>query len=263
MSVVNLPIYQIDAFAEKIFEGNPAAVVPLQEWLSEELMGLIAAENNLSETAFFVPVDNHFYIRWFTPNGREVELCGHATLASAFVLFNCLDYQSEDIIFESLSGNLSVTQNNDLLTLDFPQQAGAPCEAPALLTQGLGAAPSACYSGEDYMVVFESEDELAQLSPDYDALARLDRRGVIATAPSTNYDFVVRFFAPKYGIKEDAVTGSAYTQLIPYWSKKTSRKKLLARQISERGGTVHCELQGERVFISGSAVKYLEGVIAI
>lgn len=259
---MKLPIYQIDAFAENAFEGNPAAVVPLDEWLGDEVMQAIAAENNLAETAFFVPVNNGFHIRWFTPE-KEVKLCGHATLASAFVLFNILDYKEEAIKFDSLSGALFVTREDNLLTLDFPSQIPQNCETPDELVKGLGKSPVECLSNEDYILVFDNEADIANIVPDHECLKRVDLRGVIVTAPSEEYDFVARMFAPKYGIPEDPVTGSAYTQLMPYWSKRLGKSKLKAKQISSRGGKLFCEFKGDRVLISGSAVKYLEGMIEI
>lgn len=259
---MKLPIYQIDAFAGNQFEGNPAAVVPLEAWLPDETMQAIAQENNLAETAFFVPANGGFHIRWFTPN-KEVRLCGHATLASAFVLFNCLGYGPDEIVFDSLSGRLAVSRTGELLTLDFPSQVPERCEAPDDLVKGLGAAPLECYRNEDYLAVFGSERELAEIEPDHNLLARLDLRGVIVTAPSSDQDFVARFFAPKYDNPEDPVTGSAYTQLTPYWSDRLGKTRLRARQISVRGGNLLCQLDGNRVRISGSAVKYMEGTIEI
>lgn len=259
---MKLTIYQIDAFSENQFEGNPAAVVPLTEWLSDGVMQSIAEENNLAETAFFVPTNNGFHIRWFTPN-KEVKLCGHATLASAYVLFNILGYKENLVSFRSLSGLLTVSKNDELLTLNFPAQLPVSCEIPLLLSSGLGKAPIECLENDDYLAVFENEEDILSITPNHEILKQLDLRGVIATAPSSEYDFIVRFFAPKFGIPEDSVTGSAYTQLMPYWSKKLGRSKLNAKQVSTRGGKLFCELQGDRVLISGSAVKYLEGTIEI
>jgi PhzF family phenazine biosynthesis protein len=212
---MKLSLYQIDAFANKVFEGNPAAVIPLEDWLPAKTMQLIASENNLSETAFFCPSDNNYEIRWFTPNG-EIELCGHATLASAYVLFNILNYKTEQIEFNSLSGRLTVKKVNDLFRLDFPSQNPIKCKTPRLLTEGLGRESNNCYKNEDYLVVFETEDEIANINPDFNKLKMLDSRGVIITAPGLNYDFVSRAFFPKYGVLEDPVTGSAHTRLIPY-----------------------------------------------
>jgi PhzF family phenazine biosynthesis protein len=259
---MKLNIYQVDAFAKHSFEGNPAAVVPLEKWLSDETLQAIAEENNLSETAFYVPNNEGFQIRWFTPN-EEVKLCGHATLASAFVLFNILGYESESIKFESLSGPLFVTRKNELITLDFPKQKPRKCDTPEEIITGLGKTPVECLKNEDYVVVFEYPKEVANIIPNHESLRKLPLRGVIVTAPSREYDFVVRFFAPKYGIPEDPVTGSAFTQLAPYWAEKLGKKRLKAKQVSSRGGEVLCELKGDRVLISGSAIKYLEGSIEI
>lgn len=259
---MKLSIYQVDAFAEKPFEGNPAAVVPLDQWLPDKTMQAIAEENNLAETAFFVPENNGFHIRWFTPS-KEVKLCGHATLASAFVLSEYLSYEQDTIVFDSLSGPLSVEINQGVLTLDFPSQKPVKCEIPDELIKGLGKTPLECYRNEDYLAVFEDEKEVSSINPDHRHLERLDLRGVIATSPSLEQDFVARFFAPKYGIPEDPVTGSAYTQLAPYWSGKMGKIKLRAKQISPRGGKLTCELKGDRVLISGSAIKYMEGTIEI
>jgi PhzF family phenazine biosynthesis protein len=200
-------LYQIDAFASRPFEGNPAAVIPLTEWLSDSVMQSIASENNLSETAFFVPADDGYAIRWFTPVD-EVDLCGHATLASAHVLFSELSHPGDRIRFSSRSGPLSVTRNGDCLTLDFPAQPPSPINPPDRLLEGLGLAPSECLAREDYLAVFRSEHEVASLAPDAGLLASLDRRGVIATAPSDRFDFVCRFFAPALGVPEDPVTGA-------------------------------------------------------
>lgn len=259
---MKLTLYQIDAFANAAFEGNPAAVVPLDAWLPDGTMQAIAEENNLAETAFFVREAQGYRIRWFTPN-KEVKLCGHATLASAYVLFECLGYGEPSLAFESLSGPLAVTRNHDLFTLDFPAQPAEACDAPAALVSGLGKAPVACFANEDFLAVYAHEEDLVQMSPVHESLAQLDRRGVIVTAPGSEYDFVARFFAPKYGIPEDSVTGSAYTQLMPYWADALGKDTLRAKQISPRGGEVYCELRGDRVLISGRAVKYLEGSIEI
>ncbi len=259
---MKLTIYQIDAFAEKSFEGNPAAVVPLEEWLPESVMQAIAEENNLAETAFFVPAVAGFHIRWFTPN-KEMKLCGHATLASAFVLFNILGYNESLLSFDSLSGPLTVTKEGELLTLNFPSQPPARCDIPPLLIKGLGRKPTECLENEDYIAVFEREEDVFDIDPNHECLKQLELRGVIVTAPSSEFDFIVRFFAPKFGIPEDPVTGSAYTQLVPYWSARLGKSNLVAKQVSARGGKVICTLTCDRVLISGSAVKYMEGMIEI
>ncbi|MAZ71302.1 PhzF family phenazine biosynthesis protein [Porticoccus sp.] len=259
---MKLAIYQIDAFAEKQFEGNPAAVVPLEKWLPDSVMQAIAEENNLAETAFFVSSDSSYHIRWFTPN-KEVKLCGHATLASAYVLFNILACKEDVLTFESLSGKLLVSKTDNFLTLDFPAQPPTVCNTPASLVTGLGLTPSECLKHDDYIAVFENEEDVLSITPDHESLKQLDLRGVIATAPSSKFDFIARFFAPKFGIPEDSVTGSAYTQLMPYWSEKFNKSKLHAKQVSERGGKLICEIKGTRVLISGSAVTYMEGSIEI
>ena len=257
-----LTLYQIDAFAEQAFEGNPAAVIPLQDWLPDATMQAIAEENNLAETAFFVPRGGGYHIRWFTP-AAEVKLCGHATLASAFVLFNMLGFEGESIDFDSLSGTLFVTRSADLLTLNFPSQNPTPCDAPEALIMGLGKTPLECLAKEDYVAVFASEQDIVDIKPDHSLLAKLDLRGIIVTALGAEFDFVARFFAPTLNVPEDPVTGSAYTHLTPFWSARLGKTKLTARQVSARGGNLICELADDRVLISGSAVKYMEGVIEI
>jgi len=259
---MKLKIYQIDAFATQLFEGNPAAVCPLQEWLPETTMQAVAAENNLSETAFFVPKGDGFAIRWFAPDG-EVDLCGHATLGSAYVLFNLLGYEKEKIEFDSKAGVLVVTRDSEWLRMDFPSQPPAPCEAPAGLLAAFDQAPVECLKGEDWMMVFKAESEIEAAAPNAAKLRKLDLRGVIIRAPSGRYDFVARFFAPKYGIDEDPVTGSAYTQLAPYWASKLDQTRFHAKQLSKRGGELICELVDDRVFIYGQAAPCLEGAIAI
>ena len=259
---MKLTLYQIDAFASKVFQGNPAAVIPLDDWLPEKTMQSIAQENNLSETAFFCQSNNFFDIRWFTPNG-EVKLCGHATLASAYVIFNFLNIQSTQISFKSLSGMLKVKKEGDLYTLDFPSQEPKKCEMPTPLKEGLGQENGICFRNEDYMVVFDNEDQIDKISPDFNVLSLLDLRGVIVTSPGKDYDFVSRAFFPKYGILEDPVTGSAHTKLIPYWSKKLNKSELKAKQISKRGGELFCKNKIDRVYISGYAKLYMVGEIQL
>jgi PhzF family phenazine biosynthesis protein len=259
---MKLSIYQIDAFAENAFEGNPAAICPLSDWLPDAVMQSIAEENNLSETAFFVQSEHGFHIRWFTPTA-EVDLCGHATLASAYVIFTFLEYEEEEIKFESKSGLLKVANKDGLLVMDFPSQPVSKCETPENIVQAFNLTPVECLKAEDYIVVFSSEEEVRSAQPNHEVLKDLDLRGVAITAKSDNYDFVARFFAPKYGINEDPVTGSAYTQLAPYWSKVLGTSKLHAKQLSSRGGELFCELADNRVSIAGKAVKYLTGEIEI
>jgi len=259
---MELTLYHIDAFTSKLFKGNPAAVIPLETWLPDDDMQSIAEENNLSETTFFVPTKTGFHIRWFTPI-REVDLCGHATLAAAYVLFNLLGHDKGFIEFDSKSGMLTVLQNKDWLVMDFPAQPPIHCEMPDDIINAFGKKPIECLRSEDYIVVFETESDISSIKPDMDYLKKLDLRGVIITSKSQQYDFVSRFFAPKYGIEEDPVTGSSHTQLIPYWVQKLGKTKLTAKQVSRRGGELICELQNDRVLISGKAVKYLEGRIEI
>ncbi|WP_341937770.1 PhzF family phenazine biosynthesis protein [Marinimicrobium sp. C2-29] len=250
--------YQIDAFASRPFEGNPAAVVPLTEWLDEALMQSIAAENNLAETAFFVPEGDGFQLRWFTPV-REVDLCGHATLASAHVLFEHRGYEHAVIRFGTRSGDLYVERRGQQLAMDFPAVATERCEVPEPLLKGLGVAPVTVEAGMDYLVVLENEAQVRELQPDLTELGKLDRRGVMVTARGNHKDFVSRFFCPKGGIPEDPVTGSAHCALAPYWGKQLDKSKLNARQLSRRGGDVDCELKGERVTLLGQAVTTIIG----
>jgi PhzF family phenazine biosynthesis protein len=259
---MEISLYQVDAFTSSVFSGNPAAVCPLEEWLPDDLMQSIARENNLSETAFFVPEGDLYRIRWFTPEA-EVDLCGHATLASAHVFFTFLDKTAERVAFLSRSGVLGVTRKGDLLAMDFPAQPPVPCETPARLVEGLGKEPELVYCSEDYFAVFGSEGDIRALSPDMAALAALDRRGVIVTAPGRDADFVSRFFAPGLGIPEDPVTGSAHCALIPYWSGRLGKPGLYARQLSRRGGEIFCKDLGERVEISGHAALYMTGTILV
>lgn len=259
---MEITVYQIDAFATRPFEGNPAAICPLERWLPDALMQSIAAENNLSETAFFVPTNKGYHVRWFTPL-HEVNLCGHATLASAYVIFNYLEYQNDTIAFESRSGILTVTRKGDWLELDFPTKVPTVCSTPEQILKAFSATPIECLKADDYIVVFDNEADVAEAIPDIALLAQLDLRGVAITAKSDNYDFVTRFFVPKHGIDEDPVTGSVFTQLIPYWSDKLDKRQLTAKQVSARGGEVGCVYAGDRVKISGRAVLYLAGTINV
>jgi len=260
---MRLPIHQIDAFAEHPFEGNPAAVMPLESWLPDELMQSIAMENQLSETAFFVPLDDGFHIRWFTPT-NEVDLCGHATLASAWLILNELHPDWQAIKFQSQSGPLCVTKDGDWLILDFPRRPGAPApEHIPALTKVFGAAPSEALLSRDLVAVFETEDQIRALVPDFSAMAALPGFGILATAKGDSVDFVSRCFFPCDGIPEDPVTGSAHSTLIPYWSKRLDKKQLDALQLSQRGGRLRCRDLDDRVHIAGKAVKIIEGVMII
>lgn len=256
-----LPVYQVDAFTDRCFGGNPAALCPLTEWIDAERMQAIAAENNLSETAFFVGADGRYDLRWFTPT-VEVDLCGHATLATAWLLFEKLGETNDEILFETRSGTLSVKQRGGLVAMDLPEIAAEPCATPELLVQGLGSVPTRTLRATNYLAVFENAGEVAALSPDFATLSGLDPYGVIATAPGHDCDFVSRYFAPSFGIDEDPVTGSAHCTLTPYWSAVLSKSTMEARQISARGGQLHCSATGNgRVEVAGQCALYLEGEI--
>lgn len=254
--------FQVDAFASRPFEGNPAAVCPLKQWLADDTLQAIAAENNLSETAFFVPRGQEFQLRWFTPVA-EVDLCGHATLATAHVLFELLDYPNGTITFLTNSGKLAVERHPRGLAMDFPGRAPEACTPPPAMLEGLGLTPVETLVADDHIAVLADEAAVRAVSPNQALLATLDRRGVIVTAPGDGVDFVSRFFAPKYGIPEDPVTGSAHCALAPYWAARLDRHELEARQLSARGGSIRCELRSERVRLIGSAVTFLEGVISL
>lgn len=260
---MKLTLYQVDAFTKKVFGGNPAAVCPLEQWIDDSLMQQIAAENNLSETAFFVTSGDHYEIRWFTPE-TEVDLCGHATLASAHVLFRHLGVNSTSLHFVSRhSGHLYVSMENDRIILDFPASRNERAEIPGALARGLGKEPLELYRARDYMAVFNREEDVIAMRPDHSKLKDLDVLGIIVTAPGNECDFVSRFFAPAAGITEDPVTGSAHTMLIPYWSTRLDKKILHAIQISERRGELFCEMKHNRVAIGGYARTYLIGQIEI
>ena len=261
---MNLKIYIANAFADHKFGGNPAAVVPLQRWLSETLMQQIAAQNNLSETAFIVPQGNDYAIRWFTP-AVEVALCGHATLATAHIFFEQLGYNKKQIRFHSKSGPLDVSKGDDgKIRLDFPANDPVPAESSDLMEQGLKVKPVEVYkSSFDYMVVLNEQDEIENLSPDFSTLAKLPSRGIIVTARGSESHFVSRCFFPQSGIDEDPVTGSAHTVMVPYWANKLGRTKLSAIQLSKRRGYLDCELNKDRVLMSGHAFTYLVGEIEI
>ena len=252
---MKLEIYQVDAFASQPLRGNPAAVIPLGSWLADEMLQAIANENNLSETVYFIPNGQRYHIRWFTPL-HEVKLCGHATMAAAYVLFNELAVDLPEICFDSLSGELTAKRLQDgWLELDFPAQPPVPCEPPSALLRAFSHQPIACLRAEDYVVVFEDEQQVLNAKPIYSQLEDLNLRGVVITAKSERYDFITRFFAPKYGVNEDPVTGSAFTQLIPYWKQVLNKSSFHAKQASPRGGEVKCSVQGDRVKISGQANK--------
>lgn len=258
-----MKIYQVDAFAKELFQGNPAAVVPLETWLPETRMQQIAMENNLAETAFFAKEGADYRIRWFTPS-TEVDLCGHATLASAFVLYNFTGYNEDSIRFHSRSGLLTVTRRGQSLTLDFPADLLREVELSPTLTAGLDPRPVKAFQGRtDYLLIYEHEQDLLDLRVDLAALARIEARGIIVTAPGNEVDMVSRFFAPQSGIDEDPVTGSAHCSLTPYWSRVLGKTKLTAIQLSSRRGWLECELKGDRVLITGEARPFFYGELLL
>ncbi|MFV8781239.1 PhzF family phenazine biosynthesis protein [Microbulbifer sp. SA54] len=265
---MQLPIYQADAFTSELFKGNPAAYVPLTEWLEDELMLEIAAENNLAETAFTVPKGSGFELRWFTP-GEEVPMCGHATLVTAHLLWTELGFSEAEIHFHTRSGELIVRKEGILLPLDFPAQRSQEIPLNPEYAQALGAQPILALevpgSDDQLLLEFASAAEVASLEPDMRALLKLPYKGLICTAPGDGYDcdFVSRFFAPAIGIDEDPVTGSAHTRLVPFWADRLDKTRLNAKQISPRGGELDCELSGERVLMRGRAVTYLRGEISL
>ena len=260
---MELTIYQVDAFAEKVFEGNPAAVVPLEDWLPDETLQKIALENNLSETAFFCPGEPNYSIRWFTPLA-EVDLCGHATLAASHVLFQHLNYQGDEIRYESRSGLLTVKKTNGHMIMNFPVSKVEAKYIPPTLKTAFNVHPNKCFIGrEDLMLVFKKEADILHLQPNFMKIIEATKRGVICTAQSEEYDFVSRFFAPAVGIDEDPVTGSAHTMLIPYWAGQLNKTEMIAKQVSKRGGILYCKHLGDRVEIGGNAVTYMVGNITL
>jgi PhzF family phenazine biosynthesis protein len=259
---MKLPLYIVDAFTDRPFAGNPAAICPLDSWLPDETMQRIGAEMNFSETAFIVPTPEGWHIRWFTPT-LEVDLVGHATLAAAHVIFERIDPARAEVRFSSLSGALLVRRSHKLLEMDFPARRPTPCPAPALLIEGLQAKPEQVLAAHHYLAVFNDAEAVRRLAPDLEQLARLDRAAVIVTAPGGPGDFVSRFFAPANGVPEDPASGVAHCSLIPYWSERLGKRRLVGYQLSKRGGVFFCEDCGERVIIAGHAVLFLEGAITL
>ncbi len=262
---MRIPLYQVDAFTSRPFAGNPAAVCPLEQWLGDATLQAIAAENNLAETAFYVAEDDDFHLRWFTP-AVEVDLCGHATLATAWVIFNRFDWPLEAIDFRTRAGTLTVSRDGDRLAMDFPSRPPSPAANIDAVAAALGARPKDVLAARDAVAVFGSEAELRALRPDIAKIAALEQFALIVTAPGatgTNTDFVSRFFAPKAGVNEDPVTGSAHSTLIPFWAGRLGKNKLFARQVSARGGELWCELRGDRVIIAGHCAPVLEGTITL
>lgn len=257
---MKLPLFQVDAFTNKAFSGNPAAVCPLDSWLTDDEMQQIAGENNLSETAFFVNRGEYYQLRWFTPQ-TEVDLCGHATLASAWVIMNKIQPDLKEVKFGSHGGELIVRRENNQYLMDFPSHEPKKCTPPKNLIKALGLEPVEILASNYYLAVYNTEEEVSELRPYMTLLKELDRIGVVITAPGENVDFVSRFFAPAIGIPEDPVTGSAHCTLIPYWSKRLNKKEMNAKQVSCRGGDLFCEYNDDRVIIGGEAKLFLEGQI--
>ena len=260
---MELKLWQVDAFADKPFEGNPAAVVPLDQWLDDATLLAIAAENNLSETAFLVREGAEYRIRWFTP-AIEVNLCGHATLGASHVLFTHLEPARTRVTYASRSGPLVVERDAEgRYVLDFPAYAQTRIDTPAALVDALGATPLEAHLGIKLMAVFAREADVLALKPDFAKVLKLDAFGVIATAPGERSDFASRYFVPQAGVNEDPVTGAAHCQLTPYWAARLGKPALHARQVSARGGDVWCTLAGDRVRLAGHAVEYLSGTIEV
>jgi predicted PhzF superfamily epimerase YddE/YHI9 len=259
---MKLPMYQVDAFTSRVFGGNPAAVVLLDRWLPNETLLAIAAENNLSETAFVIPRADVSPLRWFTP-ALEVDLCGHATLAAGHVLLARGLPSSSQVVFSTRSGELMVRREGDLLAMDFPSRPGRPVEVTEAILSVLGTRPREALLARDLLAIFESEAQVRAFRPDFGRIASLDAFALIISAPGERADFVSRFFAPRAGVPEDPVTGSAHCTLVPYWSSRLGKTKLVAEQLSTRGGELRCELRGDRVVMAGDAVDYLSGEITV
>src|SRR4051812_13206163 len=255
---MTVPLFHVDAFTDRPFAGNPAAVCMLPSWKEDRWLQAVAREMNLSETAFLVKQPGHFDVRWFTPT-VEIDLCGHATLASAHVLFTHRGLKEASVRFQSQSGELRVDRENNQLVLDFPSRPLRQCDPPASIEKALGARPASVWKDRDYYAVFNSEADVAELKPDLQIFPEIDSQGVVVTAPGDTCDFVSRYFAPLAGIPEDPVTGSTHCSLIPFWSAKLGKQRLLARQLSSRGGELVCENRGERVGIGGTCLTYIEG----
>lgn len=259
---MRIPLYQVDAFARRPFEGNPAAVCPLERWLDDDVLQAIATENNLSETAFFVRAPEGRELRWFTPT-TEVALCGHATLAAGFVVLELLGEESDSVRFNTRSGPLVVSRAASGYAIDLPVLTAHACEPPQSLLDGLDRAPIEILASTNYLCVYEREEDIRNLNPNFRVLAHCEPYAVIVTAPGEDVDFVSRFFAPAHGIDEDPVTGSAHCTLTPYWSQQLRKTRLKARQLSRRGGELACTLQGERVVLEGGCVLVLDGTLHV
>ncbi len=259
---MKLPIYQLDVFTESQFHGNPAAVIPLVEWISEDLMQKIASENSLYETAFMVKESDSYHIRWFTPQ-KESELCGHASLAAAYVVLNYFEQLTDHVKFHSKSGAFEVWHEEGLYAMHFPKYEVQKCEMPYELVQGLGKLPKASYKSRDYLLEYDDADQIMDLDPDLEELQKVQTTGIIVTAKGTDSDYVLRYFAPAIGLNEDQAAGSAQCTLVPYWAKKLAKDSFVVKQLSKRGGTIYCKDLGDKVEISGKVMIYLEGNINV
>jgi len=257
---MGIALYQVDAFTDEVFKGNPAAVCPLDAWLPDDVLYKIAAENNLSETAFFVDEGDHYHLRWFTPT-TEVDLCGHATLATSHVIATELSPGIKNISFMSQSGELKVTCESGRYTLDFPARPPAPFDAVDMVEDAIGVRPQATYKSSKLMAVLDDEAAVLAVEPNFDKVAVLPGDGLIVTARSQNYDYVVRYFGPHCGIPEDPVTGSAHVVTVPYWKERLGKREMVAKQVSERGGVLWLKDCGDRVLLTGNTVLYLKGTI--
>lgn len=259
---MKLPIYQLDVFTETQFHGNPAAVIPLENWISDDLMQKIASENSLYETAFIVKKDNVYDIRWFTPQ-KESDLCGHATLAAAYVVLNYFENLSDHVKFHSSFGSFEVWHENDCYAMNFPKYEIEKCEMPYELVLGLGKLPKASFKSRDYLLVYDDADQILDLDPDLEELRNVQTTGIIVTAPGEDCDYVLRYFAPAMGLNEDQAAGSAQCTLVPYWSEQLGKTEFVVKQLSKRGGTIYCKDLGEDIKISGKVMTYLEGFINV
>ena len=257
-----IPYFEVHSFTDTIFQGNPAGVCLLEMWPDDDLMAAIAAENNLSETAFVVPRGNRFELRWFTPS-VEVDLCGHATLATAYVLYEHLVYEDSAIVFDTKSGELVVWKDEDFFVMDFPSRPATSTEIPDHLAEGLRRNIESVFKARDFLVVLDNEKEVRDLDPDFSELEKIDCEGIIVTAPGDELDFVSRFFAPRMGIPEDPVTGAAHSTLTPFWTERLGKNPLRARQISARGGDLWCKQMDSRVYIAGRAALYFKGFLDV
>lgn len=256
-----MKIYIVDAFTDEVFKGNPAAVCPVENWPTDEIMQKIAIENNLSETAFFKKEGERYKLRWFTPE-YEIDLCGHATLATAYVIFSYIEKSKKEIIFDTISGKIKVTMNEEKsISMDMPVRIGEKIEVTSDMIEGLGVIPVSAFKSRDIMIVLQNEDDIRYLQPDFQVLNKIGVDGIIVTAKGNKADFVSRYFIPNSVINEDPVTGSAHCTMVPYWAGRLNKETLVGEQLSKRGGSLKCELQGDIVKITGNAVLYLEGVI--